>query len=53
MINDCINYLVKLFKDFVDNLSSMELTEGVTLLGLLLAGIVIVFLISYTFNGRK
>ena len=53
MINDCINYLVKLFKDFVDNLSGMELTEGVSLLGVLLAAIVIVLLITFTFNGRK
>lgn len=53
MINDCVNYLVKLFKEFLDVLSGMELTTGVTLLGVLLAAIVIVSLIGFTFNFRK
>ncbi len=53
MIDYCIDYLVSLFDKLLDFLSGMELLPGVSLLGVLLAGVVVVLLITFVFNFRK
>lgn len=50
MVDYCIDYLSGLLGDFIASLTGMELVPGVTLFGLLVGALVVVFLIGTVFK---
>ena len=50
MVDYCIDYLSGLFGNFITSLTGMELVPGVTLFGIFVGALVVLFLIGTVFK---
>ncbi|MCM1309229.1 MAG: hypothetical protein NC223_11570 [Butyrivibrio sp.] len=48
--SELIDYVLSLFGDFIDTLSSMYLFRGVSILGVLLAVMIVIMVIGFVFR---